>query len=99
MGLEYFSRARPWLWHFRHCWLRLESCNAISYAHCMPGVSPTAQLYSTVLLGQTGPAADSDHEALRETVAWQKGGGSWQEDIGKAARLEHKDADQHQEPA
>lgn len=65
----------------------------------MPGVSPTAQLYSTVLLGQTGPAADSDHEALRETVAWQKGGGRWQEDIGKAARLEHKDADQHQEPA
>lgn len=68
----------------------------------MPGVSPTAQLYSTVLLGQTRPAAeaaDSDHEALRETVAWQKDGGSWPEDIGKAARLEHKDADQHQEPA
>lgn len=58
-------------------------------------VSPTAQLYSTVLLGQTGPAGYSSDQRLGETVAWQEGGGSWQEDIGKAVRLEHKDADQH----
>lgn len=71
----------------------------------MPEVSSTAQLYSTVLLGQTGPAGDStDHEALGETVAWQERGGSGQErggsgqeDIRKALRFEHKDADQHQE--
>lgn len=66
----------------------------------MPKVSPTAQLYSTVLLGQTGPPGDSsDQEALGETVAWQEGRGIGQEHIGKAVRLEHKDADQHQEPA
>lgn len=66
----------------------------------MPEVSPTAWLYSTELLRQTGPAGDNTgQEALGETVAWQEGAGSGQEDIGKAVRLEHKDADQHQEPA
>lgn len=43
--------------------------------------------------------ASSDQEALGETAAGQEGGGSGQEDIGKVVRLEHKDADQHQEPA
>lgn len=46
----------------------------------------TGHLLSTVLLGQAGQGGDSsDHKCLGETLAWQEGGGSCQEDKDKVA--------------
>lgn len=65
------------------------------------GIACRAPAQHTALLGQAGQGGDSsDHKGLGEAVAQQEGGGSSQEDKDKAAaRLKHKDAEQHQEPA
>lgn len=64
------------------------------------GIARRAPAQHAALLGQAGQGGDSsDHKCFGGTVAWQEGGSSCQEDKDKpAARLEHKDADQHQEP-
>lgn len=64
----------------------------------LPSCRGTAQ--HTVLLGQAGQGDDnSEDKCLEETVARQEGGGCQEDKDKVAARLKHKDAEQHQEPA